>query len=159
SWAALRQPPQVAAMVTATEVDLPSRRRGRRAVQPLLRAVLVAGLAVDAAVHAHLAPSYGVIGRLDEATLFVVEAVVAAVLALLAILRRTRVVDSIALLVALAGLAAVVTYRYVDVGALGPFPDMYEPVWYPEKAWSAVAEGVAALAAIGLLIRRRRRAA
>jgi hypothetical protein len=31
-------------------------------------------------------------------------------------------------------------------------PDMYEPFWYPEKTISAVAEGVAALAALALLL-------
>lgn len=30
---------------------------------------------------------------------------------------------------------------------LGPFPAMYEPVWFPDKTLSAVAEAVAALVA------------
>ncbi|MGH3789612.1 MAG: hypothetical protein ACRDRU_15170 [Pseudonocardiaceae bacterium] len=47
-------------------------------------------------------------------------------------------------LVASSALGAVLLYRYVDLGSLGPLPDMHEPVWYPEKTVSAIAEGVAA---------------
>jgi hypothetical protein len=56
-------------------------------------------------------------------------------------------------LVAATGTAAVVVYRYFDVGAIGPIPDMYDPYWAPpEKTLSAVAEGLAALAALALLV-------
>jgi hypothetical protein len=40
-------------------------------------------------------------------------------------------------------------YRYVDPGAIGPLPDMYEPVWFPEKTLAGIAEAVALGAAIG----------
>jgi len=43
-------------------------------------------------------------------------------------------------------LGAVLLYRYVNVPMLGPFP-VYEPVWFPDKTLSAVAEAVAALVA------------
>lgn len=36
-------------------------------------------------------------------------------------------------LVAAAGTAAVLVTRYVDVPALGPFPDMYDPSWSTDK--------------------------
>ena len=52
---------------------------------------------------------------------------------------------------AATALAAVVVYRYVDLGALGPLPDLYEPVWYPEKVVGVVAETVALVAAVLLL--------
>jgi hypothetical protein len=44
-------------------------------------------------------------------------------------------------------------YRYVDVGSLGPLPNMYENTWdVPGKVLSAWAEGAAVvLAALGLL--------
>jgi hypothetical protein len=46
-----------------------------------------------------------------------------------------------------------VLYRYVDVGAFGPVPNMYDPFWAPaEKTLSAVAEAVAALAALALFV-------
>jgi hypothetical protein len=41
----------------------------------------------------------------------------------------------------------VVLYRYVNIPAFGPFPAMYEPVWFPEKTLSAVAEAAGALLA------------
>lgn len=59
--------------------------------------------------------------------------------------------SALALVVAIAGAAAVVVYRYLDVGALGPFPDMYEPVWYPKKVQGVWAEGASAVAALALL--------
>jgi hypothetical protein len=55
--------------------------------------------------------------------------------------------------VALAGFAAVVLYRYVDVGRIGPIPNMYEPTWLGAgKLASAWAEGAAALLAIAGLV-------
>ena len=46
-----------------------------------------------------------------------------------------------------SALGAVLLYRYVNVPMLGPFPAMYEPVWFPDKTLSAVTEAVAALVA------------
>ncbi len=56
------------------------------------------------------------------------------------------------MLVAAGALAAVVTYRDVDLGSIGPLPDMYEPDWYPEKVVAAVGEAVALVAASSLLV-------
>ena len=62
------------------------------------------------------------------------------------------------LAVAASALAAVLLYRYVDVGALGPLPDMYENTWQvPGKLLSAYAEAAAiGLAGLGLLTHRKR---
>ena len=59
-----------------------------------------------------------------------------------------------ALLVAASALGAVLLYRYVDVGQLGPLPNMYENTWQVSgKLLSASAEGAAVvLAALGLLV-------
>jgi hypothetical protein len=38
-----------------------------------------------------------------------------------------------------------VLYRYVDVGSIGPIPNMYEPAWFGEKTHSAIAEGLVAV--------------
>ena len=64
-----------------------------------------------------------------------------------------------AFLVAASALAAVVLYRYVDVGAIGPFPNLYEPTWQvPGKLTSAYAEGIAVLlSAVGVGLTRSRR--
>ncbi|WP_042438934.1 hypothetical protein [Streptacidiphilus albus] len=134
--------------------------RARNAVAGLwlLRLVTAAALAVDAYVHADLAPGYDFAGRgISQGDLFLVEAAAAALAALLLILLGTRpLVWAYALLVALAGTGAVLLYRYVDVGALGPLRNMYEPVWYPEKTLSAVAEAAAVVTALcGLALTRR----
>lgn len=136
------------------------RRRGRPAGADLvLRVVVALGLGVDAYVHFHLAPGYQLAapGGIGEGTLFRIEAAVAVVLALAVLVAGGRVVGALAFLVAAAGLVAVLVYRYVDVPAFGPFPSMYEPVWFGEKTVSAVAEAVAALGALLLLLRSGRR--
>ena len=39
-----------------------------------------------------------------------------------------------------------------NVGAFGPFPNMYDPLWYTEKTLSVWAEGIAAVAALALFV-------
>lgn len=126
----------------------------------VLRLLTAAGLAVDAYAHADLAATYDPVAKtISQGDLFRIEAGAAALAALLVILFGTRpLVWAFALLVAAAGVAAVLLYRYVDVGAVGPLPNMYEPVWYPEKTASVVAEAGAMLtAAAGLLLACRLR--
>jgi hypothetical protein len=113
----------------------------------ILRLLVVAGLAVDAYVHFHLASDVGSTGTLSEGTLFWIQGVVAALVAVLVLVRARPVPYIIAFLVAASALGAVLLYRYVDVGAIGPLPDMYEPIWYTEKVVTTVAEAVAAVAA------------
>ncbi len=60
----------------------------------------------------------------------------------------------IALFAAAGGVAAVGVYRYIDLDAVGPFPDLYESRTDPEKTSSLLAE--AALAALLLPIGKRR---
>lgn len=129
-----------------------------RRSQLVLRVVAAAGLAVDAYVHFHLAGGYdAVTAAVGQGTLFRIEGAAAAVAALVVLLVRTRLAALFALVVAAGGVAAVLLYAYVDVGAIGPFPDMYEPVWYQEKLFSVIAEAIAALAALALLRPRRQR--
>jgi hypothetical protein len=78
--------------------------------------------------------------------------VVAILAAVLLVVRPRRYSAAIAALVAGSALVALLVYRYYDIGRIGPIPAMYEPVWYTEKTVSAVAEGVALLAAILLLV-------
>ena len=58
-----------------------------------------------------------------------------------------------AVAVAASALAAVVTYRYINVSAVGPLPDMYEPTWAVSgKHLSAFAVAIAqGLALLGLI--------
>lgn len=115
-----------------------------------LRLVAAGGLAADAYVHADLASSYPS-GFLGPQNLFLVETGFALGAALLVLASRRRAANLTAALVAASALGAIVVYRYVDLGALGPLPDLYEPIWYPEKLVAAVAEAVALVAA-GLLL-------
>jgi hypothetical protein len=48
-----------------------------------------------------------------------------------------------AVAVAASALGAILLYRYNDIGPIGPLPDMYEPLWYPEKTLAATAEAAA----------------
>ena len=116
--------------------------------------VAVAGLAVDAYVHFDLASGYAAVrtSTLSQADLFRAEGVAAIVAAVGLVARPRRYTAAFAFLVAAAGTAAVLVYRYVDVGAFGPFPNMYEPIWYTKKTVSAWAEGIAAVAALALLV-------
>lgn len=57
------------------------------------------------------------------------------------------------LAVAASALVLMLVSRYVDIGAFGPFPDLYDPVWYPEKLRAASGEAAAAVASLaGLLL-------
>lgn len=129
-----------------------------RAVELVTRVVTAAGLAVDAYVHADLAGAYDQVGNtITEGMLFRIEAGLAAFAALVLVLTGHRLAYLLAFLVAGTAFAVIMIYRYVDVGAIGPVPQMYEPVWFTEKTRAAVAEGVATLTAlIGLLLPRRK---
>ena len=128
--------------------------RGWFALRTALIVVVVAGLAVDAYVHFDLASSYAGVKSsvLSQADLFRAEGAVAVLAAVALLVRPRRYTAAFAFLVAAAGTAAAVVYVYVDVGAFGPFPNMYENIWYTEKTLSAWAEGIAAVAALALFV-------
>jgi hypothetical protein len=130
-----------------------------RALGPVLRVLTAAALAVDAYVHASSASVYDTAqgGLLNEGNLFRAEAAVASLVALAVLLLPTRRVWLLTLGVAASALGAVVLYRYVNVGAIGPIPNLYEPTWQvPGKLLSAYAEGASVLlAAAGLMVSRR----
>lgn len=114
--------------------------------------IAAAGLAIDAFVHFDLASQYSGIRSsvLSQADLFRGEATVAVIAAVAVLIRPRRYTAAFAFLVLAAGTAAVLVYRYVDVGSFGPFPNMYEPLWYGEKTFSVIAEGIGAVAALAL---------
>lgn len=131
---------------------------GRSVGEFLARVVVVVGLAYDAYAHLDLASNFDAnIAAISQGMLFRVEAALAALAALLVIINRRWVAVIFAMLVAGSALGAVLLYRYVDLGILGPIPDMYEPGWYPEKTLSAIAEAAAVLAAGVLLFLLRSR--
>ena len=112
-----------------------------------LALVAVVGLAYDAKVHLQLAEGYDAVGdTITQGALFRIEAVMAVAVAVALLLSDRRLVWAAAGMTGLGGVVAVLLYRYVDVGALGPIPNMYEPVWYADKTLSALAEGAVVLA-------------
>jgi hypothetical protein len=126
-------------------------------VRGAARVLAAAGLAVDAYLHAHLADRYDAISAsIGQGTLFRIEAALAALAAVLVLVWRRLPGDLFAAAVAVGGLALLLVYRYVDVGELGPLPNMYEPVWYGEKEATVVVQAVAVLATVYLLLARPR---
>jgi hypothetical protein len=144
--------------------NLRSAVRGETLLGYVLRIATAGALVIDAVVHLQDAHFYGpVAGSLvSEAQLFRIQAV-AAIVAALAVLVWPRWPSwLLAFLVAGSALAAVVTYNYVDIGAIAGLPNMYEPSWGPPgKLLSAYAEGAGALLALAGLLHclARRRAA
>ena len=129
----------------------------------VLRLLTAAGLVVDAVVHLNYADRYDPIGTtISQGDVFRIESSVALLVALLLLVAPwRRVVFGAALLVAASAFAGVMLYRYVDVGSIGPIPNMYEPIWFGQKTLSAYAEAAAAIvAAVGLVTawRSKRRA-
>jgi hypothetical protein len=119
-----------------------------------LRVLTALALFIDAGVHIYLAPGYQAAspGGIGQGNLFLLEAAAAVLAALYVLFRGSRASFALALAVALSAFVAVMVYRFVDIPAFGPFPAMYEPVWFFEKSLSAVAEGAGALlAGVGLV--------
>lgn len=137
----------------ATSHDSPARAAAAGFL--ILRAIIGVGLAIDAYIHIDLAPSYARAGGvLGEQNLFLLEAGLALAAALLVLTSRRRAAAVAAAVIAASALAAVLTARYVDLGAIGPLPDLYEPVWYPQKVIAALGEATALIAAVLLLVLR-----
>ncbi|MEO6881095.1 MAG: hypothetical protein ABI181_09130 [Mycobacteriaceae bacterium] len=125
-----------------------------------IRLLTAAGLAVDAGIHLYLAPTQppAVAGSWSQVDLFYVEAGVSLLAAVLVLATGARLAYAFAFLVAASALGAVVLSRYVDIGPIGPIPDLYEPFWYTSKVATTIAEAVAVVtAAVGTLRPRRSR--
>jgi hypothetical protein len=122
-----------------------------------VRLLTAAALAVSAYVHLDLSSSpYYAAGQLTLGALFLAQSVVAAAVALWVAVRPSRAAYAAAAAVAAASFVALVLSTYVRLPSVGPFPILYEPVWYADKVVAAVAAGVALLAALAGLARRVR---
>lgn len=118
-----------------------------------LRLVVIAGLVIDAAVHFHLAHFYdGTKETISQGALFRIEGSLAIAAAVLVLVVRHRIAALAAFAVLSGGVFAVLLYRYVNLGALGPLPNMYEPFWYDDKTLSFWAETIGAAAALVLIV-------
>jgi hypothetical protein len=114
-----------------------------------VRLLTAAALVVSAYVHLDLSSSpYYAGGQLTLGALFLGQAVVAVVAALWVLVRPSRPAYAVAAAVAATSFVALVLSTYVRLPALGPFPVLYEPVWYADKAVAATAAAVALLAAV-----------
>ena len=124
-----------------------------------LRVLAAAGLAVSTWIHFDLADRYSTVPHdvIGQDDLFYAQAAVAIVVALWLLVTGSRFAWWAAALVGAASFAAVMLYRYVDVGAIGPLPNMNDASWQPspDKAVSAIAE--AAVVVLWLLDELRRR--
>ena len=126
-------------------------------VRVTLRVLAAAALGVSAYVHLHLANTHAYPGTISGTDLFRAQGVTAAVVAAVLLVTGHRWAWVAAALVGLASFGAVMLYRYVDVGAIGPLPNMYDTTWKPspEKLLSAIAEvAVPLLWLIDLSVRR-----
>ena len=147
---------------TSEQKVVPARARRTTTMQVASRALgvaVAACLAIDAYVHLHDAADYEAVRTsvLSQATLFRIQAGLAAVVAIMLLVRPRRAIWAASVVLLASAFAAVVLYTYVDLGQLGPVPDMYEPTWaLPGKLVSAWAEGIGAcLAVVGLLVAHR----
>jgi glucan phosphoethanolaminetransferase (alkaline phosphatase superfamily) len=140
-------------------------RSSTATVTRVLAAVTAVLLAVDAYVHLKDASQYESFKSsvMSEGTLFRIQGVVAIVVAVALLIWPRILTWVLAILVSGSAAVAVVLYTYVNVGPLGPLPNLYENTWSPPgKVVSAVAETAAALVAIAglvLALRMRRRSA
>lgn len=124
-----------------------------RILRMSLVAVVLVGLAVDAYVHLRLASTFDPVrATVSQGQLFRVEGVAAILAAVFLLVRPSRLSAAVAAVVAGGGVAAVLLYAVVDVGPLGPLPNMYDPTWSTLKTLSAAAEAAAALAAVVLVV-------
>jgi hypothetical protein len=131
--------------------------RGADLTMRVLGAIL---LATSAYTHLHLASLYDFGPPVTMGQLFLAQGVVAGVLALWLLLRGDRASWVLAGLLMAASAAAVLVSAHTAIPAVGPFPSIYEPVWYPEKVVSAAAEVAFVVLALGraggMVLARRR---
>jgi len=123
-------------------------------IAPAVRVLTAAALAVSAYVHLDLSSSpWYAGGQLTLGALFLAQAGAAALVALWVAVRARRASYVAAVVVAAASLLALVLSTYVRLPSVGPFPVLYEPVWYVDKVVAAVAAGLALLGGLAGLVR------
>ena len=128
-------------------------------IQKSLVAITVAGLAVDAYIHMSLAGQYaGIAATLSQGQLFRMEAGAALIAIILLLLKPGRATAAFAALVAGGGTLALLVYYFINVGPIGPLPNMYDPLWYWQKVVTLIAQIIATAAAVALIASYSRRA-
>ena len=129
------------------------------AIDIALRVLAAAALGVSSYVHLHLAHYFAHLGStITMGQLFIVQGIVAAAVAVWLLVTGMRLAWWAAAVMGAASFAAVMVYRYVDVGAIGPLPNMYDATWQPspDKVLSAIAEAaVVVLFVVWWVLHRR----
>lgn len=115
--------------------------------------VALVGLGIDAYTHLDLAHVYmgNTTGTVNEGVLFQVEGSLAIAVGVWLLVRPGLLSAIATLMITGGGAAALVIYRYYDIGKIGPIPPMHEPIWFAEKEWSLFGELLAFAAALVLL--------
>lgn len=124
----------------------------------VLRVLLAMALIVSAIIHFQLSAGFQQAAPtgIGGGTLFRIQGAASILAGLYVLIRGTKRSYVVAALIALASLAAVLAYRYIQIPAIGPIPSMYEPIWYTKKTITALAEGLALILAItGYTLRRK----
>jgi hypothetical protein len=150
------RPARRPALLTALRRRYP--RSPRQAAVAAVRLIAVAGLGIDAYVHLDLASTYSEAqAPINEGILFRAEAGLALLAGLALITSARRLTFVVVFAVSASALTVMLVSRYVDLGPIGPFPDLYDPVWFPEKLWAAGGEAAAVIASVaGMVLLRSR---
>ena len=106
----------------------------------IVRLLASTALMVSAFIHGTLAIQLGVGGPLiSQGQLFTAQAALSAALAL-AMLTRDDRIWLVAVVLSVVGLGAVLASVYSPIPAIGPFPEIHEPVWLMTMLVSAFAQ-------------------
>jgi hypothetical protein len=124
-----------------------------------LRVIGALALGYSAYLHLRIALERGPLyadGQVTLSGLFIAQAVAAIVVVLWVLVRGDLIAWLAFGVVALGSLVALVASVYVRIPSVGPFPVIYEPVWYADKYLAAAAAAIAALTALVAVISLRR---
>ena len=141
----------------STAPDVTTRHRARTGM--LLRVLGALALGYSGWLHLRIAlerPPYFADGQVTLTGLFIAQAVAVAVVVVWVLVRGDRWAWLAFGAVALGSLVALVASVYVRIPSIGPFPVIYEPLWYLDKNLAAVAAAVASVVALIALLSLRR---
>src|SRR5688572_7670190 len=116
-----------------------------------LRVIGALALGYSAYLHFRIAtdrPPLFADGQVTLSGLFIAQAVAATIVSLWVLMQGARIAWLAFGAVAVGSLVALLMSVYVEIPSIGPFPAIYEPIWYTDKVLAAVAAGVATLTAL-----------
>ena len=133
-------PPSHPPVPSTTPDGVSTRPVGNLRALLIVRLLASTALMVSAFIHGTLAIQLGVGGPLiSQGQLFTAQAALSAALAL-AMLTRDDRIWLVAVVLSVVGLGAVLASVYFPIPAIGPFPEIHEPVWLMTMLVSAFAQ-------------------